>query len=257
MPYLGSSAEGLTAGAKAAIGFEAFSMAAGGIAMAVSEIVMAHRVASVVSRSAEFVTAAKVLSRTFAPAAGMLAPAIMFAVSPQRFMAWTSWENRRGHTRTWVRETSVFGYDGDKLLGEMYGDRPQLKESLRFLHGHSAHWSDGFHRAGSVGCRRAVRARRGLTHRRFGGHSQGVQQAVVERIATKYANRIKDYPGGATELFATNLSAQNHVQKQNPDFQQYVTNLQEIYGVGSVLVVSSFQLSPTTLQLAADTKTDR
>jgi Ca2+-binding RTX toxin-like protein len=252
-PYLGS--DDLSGHDKAAIGMEAFSQVGGGIAMGVSEIFMARRIASLASNATRYVTAARVAGATWGPALGMFAGAMVLATSPLEIYGLHQLGRQAEAYETLAGLTKGFGYEGDQLLADLYNDRRKAEGGL-FATSMAVQLIGTAVSIGlaATGVGVPIGLAVDLATAVIAGVLKGVQQAVIEGLANKIKNDIERSTGGSLAYFAQNLAAQRNVQYGDRDFKNDVASLEQVFGVNSVIGVSTFKLSPSALQLAADTR---
>jgi len=85
------------------------------------------------------------------------------------------------------------------------------------------------------------------------GILQGIRQPIIEKIATDYANKIQQ-EGGSFNYFSKNLIAQYDRYLKLPATVESLKNMQDIFGVDSVIGVTTVTISQTALELAAITR---
>ncbi len=82
---------------------------------------------------------------------------------------------------------------------------------------------------------------------------QGFKQTIIDKIATDYAEKILQ-EGGSFNYFSKNLIAQYERYLKLPATGEKLKNLQDIFGVDSVIGVTTATISQTALELAAITR---
>lgn len=166
------------AGTKAAAGLEISTQIIGNIGKAVSQYVIAQRVAAGLS--------------TTAATGGLIASVVALAISPLSFLSIADDFKRADELNKYSERFKKFGYEGDSLLASFYRETGAVKAALTTINTVLSAASAGVGAAATgslIGAPVAalVSAITGI----ISGILDASKQAIFERIATKLADKIE------------------------------------------------------------------
>jgi len=235
-PYIGRS--DLSDTDKGVIGAEMGVQVLGGTLQAISNTMLAVRVAKGAT--------------TFVPALGAAAGALAVAMSPLEIYGMVKQSKYANELDKLNKEMMQYGYEGNGMLAELYrkktGADAGILTATTVLSIVGSAVAIGSAATG-VGAPVALVAE--LATAAVGAILKGVQQAIIEKIAKDYAEKIKD-EGGSFSYFADALVAQN--KQIMAQAGVHLEELKAEFGVDSVVAVTTPLLSKQALELAAITR---
>lgn len=234
----------LTTEQKAVIASELSAQVLGGATQAISNFVLATKLAQGVTTG----------SAVLGPALGAAAGGLLLALSPIELYGFIKQSQYADQLESLGREIAQYGYEGDTLLAALYRDKTAAEGSIfaaTTLLGMVGSAVSIAAATSVVGTPVAVVV--GLVTGAVSGILKGVQQPIIERIATDYANKIEQQ-GGSFAYFARSLLAQKNQIVSSEHAKSFLTGAQVDFGVDSVIGVVSSEISKTALELAAITR---
>nr|P55129.1 RecName: Full=RTX-I toxin determinant A from serotypes 5/10; AltName: Full=APX-IA; AltName: Full=Cytolysin IA; Short=CLY-IA; AltName: Full=Hemolysin IA; Short=HLY-IA [Actinobacillus pleuropneumoniae]BAA04014.1 RTX toxin I type L [Actinobacillus pleuropneumoniae] len=168
------------AGTKAAAGIEISTKILGNIGKAVSQYIIAQRVAAGLS--------------TTAATGGLIGSVVALAISPLSFLNVADKFERAKQLEQYSERFKKFGYEGDSLLASFYRETGAIEAALTTINSVLSAASAGVGAAATgslVGAPVAalVSAITGI----ISGILDASKQAIFERVATKLANKIDEW----------------------------------------------------------------
>ncbi|SUT94307.1 RTX-I toxin determinant A [Actinobacillus lignieresii] len=168
------------AGTKAAAGIEISTKILGNIGKAVSQYIIAQRVAAGLS--------------TTAATGGLIGSVVALAISPLSFLNVADKFERAKQLEQYSEHFKKFGYEGDSLLASFYRETGAIEAALTTINSVLSAASAGVGAAATgslVGAPVAalVSAITGI----ISGILDASKQAIFERVATKLANKIDEW----------------------------------------------------------------
>ncbi|MEN9670350.1 MAG: bifunctional hemolysin-adenylate cyclase, partial [Pseudomonadota bacterium] len=216
----------------------------GGIVQAACNIALAIKLANGVSTGIGVV----------GPALGAAAAGVVLCLSPLEIYGLVQQSDYASKLDELGKEMAGYGYEGDSMLADLYRAKVAAEGGIlaatTTLNLVGAVVS-GLAAASVVGMPAAVVV--GITMAALSGILKGVQQPILEKIADDFARKI-EAQGGAFTFFGKSLDANYKQLVKSKAAVNYLTSIQNGYGVDSVIGVSTVAMSSTARELAAITR---
>lgn len=234
----------LSSSQKAAIGGEMVMQFGGGLALIGCDLYLAKlalECALNVTRSSAFV------------GFGAAAAALMVCLSPIQLQGLVDQNAYADSLDSVARQMREVGYDGDGVLADFYREKTGAEAGIVAVQNVLAIVGGVVSTvAAATGVGVPIAVATSLITGALSGIIGAVQQPIIEGIARKYAEKIAA-AGGSQQYFKANIDGQYSLYKRDAKTTSALIELEDAFGVSSVVGVTTTQISKTALELAAIT----